>query len=328
MNSIKQLNERIQREAAFVQPLIAEISRVIVGQEHLINRLLVALLSDGHVLIEGVPGLAKTLAVRSLAATIAAGFQRIQFTPDLLPSDIIGTQIYNPRTGEFTPRQGPVFTNVLLADEINRAPAKVQSALLEAMEERQVTLGDVTHRLPEPFIVLATQNPIEQEGTYPLPEAQLDRFMLKVVVGYPTRAEERLIVDRMTGEPPEAPRAVVDAAAIIQARRVVSSIYVDDKIKNYVLDIVSATRSPSTNGMSGLGPLIAFGASPRATIFLVKAAKAHAFLCGRGYVTPEDVKQLALDVLRHRVLVTFEAEAENVTPSQVVQQIVNRVAVP
>ena len=328
MNSIKQLNERIQREAAFVQPLIAEISRVIVGQEHLINRLLVALLSDGHVLIEGVPGLAKTLAVRSLAATIAAGFQRIQFTPDLLPSDIIGTQIYNPRTGEFTPRQGPVFTNVLLADEINRAPAKVQSALLEAMEERQVTLGDVTHRLPEPFIVLATQNPIEQEGTYPLPEAQLDRFMLKVVVGYPTRAEERLIVDRMTGEPPEAPRAVVDAAAIIQARRVVSSIYVDDKIKNYVLDIVSATRSPSTNGMSGLGPLIAFGASPRATIFLVKAAKAHAFLCGRGYVTPEDVKQLALDVLRHRVLVTFEAEAENITPSQVVQQIVNRVAVP
>ncbi len=328
MNSIKQLNERIQREAAFVQPLIAEIGRVIVGHEHLINRLLVALLSDGHVLIEGVPGLAKTLAVRSLAATIAAGFQRIQFTPDLLPSDIIGTQIYNPRTGEFTPRQGPVFTNVLLADEINRAPAKVQSALLEAMEERQVTLGDATHRLPEPFIVLATQNPIEQEGTYPLPEAQLDRFMLKVVVGYPTRAEERLIVDRMTGEPPEAPRAVVDAAAIIQARRVVSSIYVDDKIKNYVLDIVSATRSPSTNGMSGLGPLIAFGASPRATIFLVKAAKAHAFLCGRGYVTPEDVKQLALDVLRHRVLVTFEAEAENITPSQVVQQIVNRVAVP
>jgi len=328
MNSIKQFNERIQREAAFVQPLIAEISRVIVGQEHLINRLLVALLSDGHVLIEGVPGLAKTLAVRSLAATIAAGFRRIQFTPDLLPSDIIGTQIYNPRTGEFTPRQGPVFTNVLLADEINRAPAKVQSALLEAMEERQVTLGDVTHRLPEPFTVLATQNPIEQEGTYPLPEAQLDRFMLKVVVEYPTRAEERLIVDRMTGEPPEAPRSVVDAAAIIQARRVVSSIYVDDKIKNYVLDIVSATRSPSTNGMSGLGPLIAFGASPRATIFLVKAAKAHAFLCGRGYVTPEDVKQLTLDVLRHRVLVTFEAEAENITPSQVVQQIVNRVAVP
>ncbi|MGQ9887927.1 MAG: AAA family ATPase [Aggregatilineales bacterium] len=328
MNSIKQLNERIQREAAFVQPLIAEISRVIVGQDHLINKLLVALLSDGHVLIEGVPGLAKTLAVRSLAATIAAGFQRIQFTPDLLPSDIIGTQIYNPRTGEFTPRLGPIFTNVVLADEINRAPAKVQSALLEAMEERQVTLGDVTHRLPEPFMVLATQNPIEQEGTYPLPEAQLDRFMLKVVVGYPTRVEERLIVERMAGEPPEAPRAVVDAAAIVQARRVVSSIYVDDKIKNYVLDIVSATRSPSSNGMSSLAPLIAFGASPRATIFLVKAAKAHAFLCGRGYVTPEDVKQLALDVLRHRVLVTFEAEAENITPSQIVQQIVSRVAVP
>jgi MoxR-like ATPase len=328
MNSIRQLNERIQQEAAFVEPVLTEISRVIVGQERLINRLLVALLSDGHVLIEGVPGLAKTLAVRSLAATINAHFQRIQFTPDLLPADVVGTQIYNPRTGDFTPRQGPVFTNILLADEINRAPAKVQSALLEAMEERQVTLGEQTHALPQPFMVLATQNPIEQEGTYPLPEAQLDRFMLKVLVGYPTRAEERVIIDRMTGDLPETPRAVVEAQTIIQARRVVSSIYVDDKIKNYVLDIVSATRTPAANGLNNLGPLIAFGASPRATIFLVKAAKAHAFLSGRGYVTPEDVKQIAPDVLRHRLLVTFEAEAESITPSQIVQQIINRIEVP
>jgi MoxR-like ATPase len=328
MNSIRQLNERIQQEAAFVEPVLTEISRVIVGQERLINRLLVALLSDGHVLIEGVPGLAKTLAVRSLAATINAHFQRIQFTPDLLPADVVGTQIYNPRTGDFTPRQGPVFTNILLADEINRAPAKVQSALLEAMEERQVTLGEQTHALPQPFMVLATQNPIEQEGTYPLPEAQLDRFMLKVLVGYPTRAEERVIIDRMTGDLPETPRAVVEAQTIIQARRVVSSIYVDDKIKNYVLDIVSATRTPAANGLNSLGPLIAFGASPRATIFLVKAAKAHAFLSGRGYVTPEDVKQIAPDVLRHRLLVTFEAEAESITPSQIVQQIINRIEVP
>lgn len=328
MNSIKQLNERIQQEAAFVQPMLTEIGRVIVGQDRLINRLLVALLSDGHVLIEGVPGLAKTLAVRSLAATMNAHFQRIQFTPDLLPADITGTQIYNPRSGEFTPRQGPVFTNIVLADEINRAPAKVQSALLEAMEERQVTLGEQTYRLPEPFMVLATQNPIEQEGTYPLPEAQLDRFMLKVLVGYPTRTEERAIIDRMTGEIPEAPLAVVEAQTIVQARRVVSSIYVDDKIKNYVLDIVGATRSPAGSGLNGLGPLIAWGASPRATIFLVKAAKAYAFLSGRGYVTPDDVKQVAPDVLRHRLLVTFEAEAENITPSQIVQQIISRVEVP
>ncbi len=328
MSSIKQLNERIQQEAAFVQPMLAEIGRVIVGQDRLINRLLVALLSDGHVLIEGVPGLAKTLAVRSLAATMNAHFQRIQFTPDLLPADITGTQIYNPRSGDFTPRQGPVFTNILLADEINRAPAKVQSALLEAMEERQVTLGEQTYRLPEPFMVLATQNPIEQEGTYPLPEAQLDRFMLKVLVGYPTRAEERAIIDRMTGELPEAPPAVVEAQTIVQARRVVSSIYVDDKIKNYVLDIVGATRSPAGSGLNSLGPLIAWGASPRATIFLVKAAKAYAFLSGRGYVTPDDVKQVAPDVLRHRLLVTFEAEAENITPAQIVQQIISRVEVP
>ena len=328
MNSIKQLNERIQREAAFVQPVVAEINRIIVGQERLIYRLLVALLSDGHVLIEGVPGLAKTLAVRTLAGTINAGFQRIQFTPDLLPADIVGTQIYNPRTGEFTPRQGPIFSNIILADEINRAPAKVQSALLEAMEERQVTLGEQTHRLPEPFMVLATQNPIEQEGTYPLPEAQLDRFMLKVIVGYPTRAEERVIIDRMAGDVPPPPQPIISAETIVQARRTVAAIYVDDKIKNYVLDIVGATRNPSANGMASMSAMIAFGASPRATIFLVKGAKAHAFLSGRGYVTPEDVKQVALDVLRHRLIVTFEAEAENITPAQLVQQIISRVEVP
>jgi MoxR-like ATPase len=324
MSSIRQLNERIQREAGFVQQVVNETSRVIVGQERLINRLLIALLSNGHILIEGVPGLAKTLAVRTLAATIEARFQRIQFTPDLLPADLIGTQIYNPRTGEFTPRQGPIFNNIILADEINRAPAKVQSALLEAMEERQVTLGDQTHRLDDPFMVLATQNPIEQEGTYPLPEAQLDRFMLKVIVGYPTRPEEKVIMERMSGERPEVPRSVVNTEAIKEARSVVNTIYVDDKIKDYVLNIIFATREPSAD----LKPLIEYGASPRATIFLIKAAKAHAFLRGRGYVTPDDVKQIAGDVLRHRVVVTFEAQAEDVTPAHVIQQIMNRVEVP
>lgn len=328
MASIRQLNERIQRESGFVQQILAETSRVIVGQERLINRLLIALLSNGHILIEGVPGLAKTLAVRTLAATIDAQFQRIQFTPDLLPADLIGTQIYNPRTGEFTPRPGPIFNNIILADEINRAPAKVQSALLEAMEERQVTLGDKTHALDDPFMVLATQNPIEQEGTYPLPEAQLDRFMLKVIVGYPTRNEEKVIMERMAGERPEAPRAIVSPAVIRDARAVVNTIYVDDKIKEYVLNIIFATRDPASSGMNDLKPLIEYGASPRATIFLIKAAKAHAFLRGRGYVTPDDIKQVAGDVLRHRLVVTFEAQAEDVTPAQVIQQIMNRIEVP
>lgn len=324
MSSIRQLNERIQREAGFVQQIVTETSRVIVGQERLINRLLIALLSNGHILIEGVPGLAKTLAVRTLAATIDARFQRIQFTPDLLPADLIGTQIYNPRTGEFTPRPGPIFNNIILADEINRAPAKVQSALLEAMEERQVTLGEQTHKLDDPFMVLATQNPIEQEGTYPLPEAQLDRFMLKVIVGYPTRAEEKIIMERMAGERPEAPHTIVHTDSIREARSVVNTIYVDEKIKDYVLNIIFATREPSAD----LKPLIEYGASPRATIFLIKAAKAHAFLRGRGYVTPDDVKQVAADVLRHRVVVTFEAQAEEVTPAHVIQQIMNRIEVP
>ena len=328
MNSIRELNEYIQREAGFVQQIMDETGRIIVGQERLINRLLIALLTNGHILIEGVPGLAKTLAVRTLSSTIDAGFQRIQFTPDLLPADLIGTQIYNPQSGTFTPRPGPIFTNIILADEINRAPAKVQSALLEAMEERQVTLGDKTHQLEDPFMVLATQNPIEQEGTYPLPEAQLDRFMLKVIVGYPTRAEERIIMERMTGEIPESPKAIIDTETIVRVRQVVNTIYVDDKIKDYVLDIIFATRDPNASGMSDLRPLIEFGASPRATIFLMKAAKAHAFLRGRGYVTPDDVKQVAPDVLRHRIMVTFEAEAEDITSSKIIQQVINRVEVP
>ncbi len=328
MNSVRELNEHIQRESGFVQQIMAETSRVIVGQERLINRLLIALLCNGHILIEGVPGLAKTMAVRTLASTINAGFQRIQFTPDLLPADLIGTQIFNPQSGEFTPRPGPIFSNIILADEINRAPAKVQSALLEAMEERQVTLGDRTHRLQDPFMVLATQNPIEQEGTYPLPEAQLDRFMLKVVIGYPTRAEERVIMERMAGVPPEPPQAIIHTDVIVRARQVVNEIYVDEKIKDYVLDIIFATRDPAASGMNDLQPLIEFGASPRATIFLIKAGKALAFLRGRGYVTPDDIKQVAPDVLRHRLVVTFEAEAENITAAKIIQQVLNRIEVP
>jgi MoxR-like ATPase len=325
---VQQLNERIKREAAFIQDVVKETSRVIVGQERLMSRLLIGLLSNGHVLLEGVPGLAKTLAVRTLAATINAKFQRIQFTPDLLPADVIGTQIYNPRTGEFTARPGPVFSNILLADEINRAPAKVQSALLEAMEERQVTLGDQTYPLGDPFMVLATQNPIEQEGTYPLPEAQLDRFMLKVIVDYPSRDEERTILERMTGEAPPAPRAIIGPEEIRRSREIVAGIYVDEKIKDYVLNIIQATRAPAENGMKDLVPLLEFGASPRATIALMKAAKSHAFLRGRGYVTPDDIKQIAPDVLRHRMILSFEAEAENVTTAQIIQQILSRVEVP
>jgi MoxR-like ATPase len=328
MNSVQQLNDRIRREAEFIQDILNETGRVIVGQERLMNRLLIALLSNGHILIEGVPGLAKTLAVRTLSATISAEFQRIQFTPDLLPADLIGTQIYNPQTGEFTSRLGPIFSNIILADEINRAPAKVQSALLEAMEERQVTLGGQTYPLQDPFMVLATQNPIEQEGTYRLPEAQLDRFMLKVVVDYPTRTEERTIMERMSGEVPAEPVPLVKPDVIRHARTVVNSIYVDDKIKDYVLNIVFTTRDPNSNGLKDLRSLIEFGASPRATIFLIKAAKAHAFLRGRGYVTPDDIKQVAPDVLRHRILLSFEAEAENITSTQIIQQILSRVEVP
>lgn len=328
MNSVRELNERVQREAGFIQNILHEAGQVIVGQERLLQQLLIALIADGHILIEGVPGLAKTLAVRTLAATIDARFQRIQFTPDLLPADLIGTQIYNPKTGDFSPRLGPVFSNIVLADEINRAPAKVQSALLEAMEERQVTLGDQTHMLDDPFMVLATQNPIEQEGTYPLPEAQLDRFMLKVIVGYPSRSEERAIIDRMTGAAPPAPQAVINPEIIRQARSMVNTIYIDEKIKDYILDIVFMTRDPASGGLRDLMPLIEIGASPRATIALTRAAKALAFIRGRGYVTPDDIKQVVMDVLRHRLLVSFEAEAEGITPENIIQQIISQIEVP
>ena len=328
MTSVQQLNEQIQREARFTQDITAEVRRVLVGQDRLVNRLLIALLSDGHVLIEGVPGLAKTLAARTLSATINAQFQRIQFTPDLLPAHLLGTEIYNPRTETFVPKIGPVFSNIVLADEINRAPAKVQSALLEAMEEKQITIGDQTYQLPEPFMVLATQNPVEQEGTYPPPEAQPDRFMLKVIVKSPPRQEERTIIDRMAGQRPQPPAPVIDPAAIVRARQIVHTIYIDDKIKDYILDIIFATRNPTEKNLTDLQPLIELGASPRATLFAVKAARAHAFLRGRGYVTPDDVKQILPDVLRHRLSVTFEAEAENITPTHIIHQIISRVPAP
>lgn len=328
MASVQELNQRIQRESAFVQPLVTEIRRVIVGQDYLINRLLVALLSDGHVLIEGVPGLAKTLSVRTLAATINASFQRIQFTPDLLPSDLIGTLIYELKSGAFVPHKGPIFANIILADEINRAPAKVQSALLEAMEERQITLGDETYTLDDPFLVLATQNPIEQEGTYPLPEAQLDRFMLKVVLDYPTREQEREIMKRMGGQRPEAPQPIIDANVIFRARAAVNAVMVDPRIEDYILNIVFATRNPAENGLNKLESYIEVGASPRATLALLKASKAYAFLRGKGYVSPEDVKQVVIDALRHRILPSFEAEAEGITSDQIIRQIVSRIAVP
>ena len=325
---LRELNQRVEREAMFLQELLLEIRKVMVGQDQLLERVLIGLLADGHILLEGVPGLAKTLLVTTVAQAINAGFSRVQFTPDLLPADLIGTQIYNPRTMEFTVHKGPIFASLVLADEINRAPAKVQSALLEAMQERQVTIGDTTHMLDELFLVLATQNPIEQEGTYPLPEAQVDRFMLKVQVDYPSRAEERQIVDRMTGEPLAAVRPVINTSDILNARKIVRSIYVDDKVKEYVMDLIVATREPSANGIADLGPLIAYGASPRASIYLITAARAHAFLNGRGYVTPEDIKELAPDILRHRLIPTYEAEAQSVTAADIVQQILDHVQVP
>ena len=328
MTAIRQLNEAVEREAMFLQGLIAEVNKVIVGQEKLIERLLIGLLADGHVLLEGVPGLAKTLAVKTLAQAVQGQFQRIQFTPDLLPADLIGTEIYNPRTNEFTPHLGPIFANFILADEINRAPAKVQSALLEAMQERQVTISNETYLLPEPFLVLATQNPIEQEGTYPLPEAQVDRFMLKVVVGYPTRAEERIIMDRMTGAELPQVQPITTPEELLHARDVVRQIYVDEKIKDYVLDLVFATRYPAQSGLSDLQPLLNFGASPRATIYLIMAARAHAFLKGRGFVTPEDIKQIAPDILRHRIVISYEAEAEEITSADIVQRILDQIEVP
>jgi MoxR-like ATPase len=325
---IATINDQVKEASAFAYRLREEIGTVIVGQRYLVDRLLVGLLANGHVLLEGVPGLAKTLAVKTLAQAIAASFRRIQFTPDLLPADLVGTLVYNPRDGTFTTKKGPVFAQVILADEINRAPAKVQSALLEAMAEHQVTIGDETHALPEPFLVLATQNPIEQEGTYPLPEAQVDRFMLKLRVEYPSREEERQILDRMavTTAPKEV-RPVATTRDILAARTLVDQIYVDDKIKEYIVNVVFATREPAAYQLD-LGPLIEYGASPRATLALTLAAKAHAFLQGRGYVTPQDVKSIGPDVLRHRVIVTYEAEAEEIDADGVVKRVFDGVPVP
>ena len=325
---INTLNKQVQQESLFLQDLKREVGKVIVGQEDLLEKMLVALLADGHILIEGVPGLAKTLAVKTLAQAIHAQFQRIQFTPDLLPADITGTLIFNPKDGVFYPKRGPVFSNFVLADEINRSPAKVQSALLEAMQERQVTIGEKTYALPAPFMVLATQNPVEQEGTYPLPEAQVDRFMLKVLVSYPTREEEKQILERMSSHQKLTVNTNVTPEMIMRARQVTDGIYVDEKIKNYIVNLVFATREPKEAGLEKLASFIAYGASPRATIFLTQAAKAYAFLNGRGYVTPEDIKAIGLDVLRHRVLLTYEAEAENVTADQIVKQIFEAVDVP
>jgi MoxR-like ATPase len=325
---IATINDQVKEASSFAYRLREEIGTVIVGQRYLIDRLLVGLLANGHVLLEGVPGLAKTLAVKTLAQAVAATFRRIQFTPDLLPADLVGTMIYNPREGTFTTKKGPIFAQIILADEINRAPAKVQSALLEAMAEHQVTIGDETHVLPEPFLVLATQNPIEHEGTYPLPEAQVDRFMLKLRIEYPSREEERQILDRMAvTTAPKAIKPVVTTAEILAARALVDQIYVDDKIKEYIVNVVFATREPAAYQLD-LGPLIEYGASPRATLALTLAAKAHAFLQGRGYVTPQDVKSIGSDVLRHRIIVTYEAEAEEVDADAVVQRVFDGVPVP
>lgn len=326
---ITAINEKVAKESAFVQSIVREVEKVIVGQNYLVERLLVGLLANGHILLEGVPGLAKTLAVKTLSDTIRAKFQRIQFTPDLLPADLIGTLIYNPREGNFITKKGPIFANIILADEINRAPSKVQSALLEAMQERQVTIGENTFKLDEPFLVLATQNPIEQEGTYPLPEAQLDRFMLKVKVSYPSREEEHKILKRMsfTDKKIEV-NNVVTPADIMRARKVVDEVYMDEKIERYILDIVFATREPEKYRLSELKPLIQYGASPRASIYMTVASKAYAFIQGRGYVTPQDVKSICMDILRHRVIVSYEAEAEEKTSEDIIKRILEEIEVP
>ena len=327
-SEMRATREMVTANSTWIRPLREEMARVIVGQKHLVDRLLIALLTNGHVLLEGVPGLAKTLALKTLSSCISVRFKRLQFTPDMLPADIVGTMIYNPQDGAFRTKQGPIFSNLILADEINRAPAKVQSALLEAMQERQVTIGDETYPLPSPFLVLATQNPLEQEGTYPLPEAQIDRFMMKVIVDYPTRVEERAILDAMaTTEPMIVPRTVVSASQILEARHVVNTLFVDDKVRDYIVDIVLATRPPIAAGLD-LNGYVQTGASPRATIALTLAARAMAFLSGRHFVTPQDVKTVAMDVLRHRVSVTYEAEAENVTSRDVVEKILNTLPVP
>lgn len=325
---IKELNERIQKESAFIDIIEMEMHRVIVGQRHMVERLLIGLLSNGHILLEGVPGLAKTLAIKSLANIIDTRFSRIQFTPDLLPADLVGTMIYSQKNEEFVVKKGPIFANFILADEINRSPAKVQSALLEAMQERQVTIGEHTYPLSEPFLVLATQNPIEQEGTYPLPEAQVDRFMLKVVIGYPTRDEEKLIMRQNMNEIMPVTKTVITPDQIIQARNLTREVYLDEKIENYITDIVFTTRFPAENKLKKFEGLISYGASPRASINLALAAKAYAFIKRRGYVIPEDVRAIAHDVLRHRIGLTYEAEAENITTNDIINEILNTVEVP
>jgi len=326
--NIEAIHAKIQKESAFIETLMEEMGKVVVGQTYMVERLLIGMLTGGHVLLEGVPGLAKTLTVRTLSSAIKTQFQRIQFTPDLLPADLLGTLIYDQKTGDFKTKKGPIFSNLILADEINRSPAKVQSALLEAMQERQVTIGDTTFKLDDPFLVLATQNPIEQEGTYPLPEAQVDRFMLKLSIGYPTAEEELEIMRRMAKGPEPTVNAVIDPKSILKARAVVEEIYMDPKIEQYIVDIVFATRDPKKYGLDDLAELISFGASPRASINLVKAARAHAFLRHRGYVTPEDVRAIGMDVLRHRVLVTYEAEAEELSADDVVRKVLNQIEVP
>jgi len=328
MTDIQELNERIQRESSFVDLLNMEMSKVIIGQKYMTERLIIGLLSNGHILLEGIPGLAKTLAIKSLASAIHAKFSRIQFTPDLLPADLVGTMIYNQRKEEFTVRKGPLFSNFILADEINRAPAKVQSALLEAMQERQVTIGEETFKLEEPFLVLATQNPIEQEGTYPLPEAQVDRFMLKVVIGYPTREDEKLIIRENILSTFPTVNPVIKPDAILKARNVVREVYMDEKIEKYIIDIVFATRFPKEYKLNKLTQLISFGGSPRASINLALAAKAYAFIKRRGYVIPEDVRAICHDVLRHRIGLTYEAEAENITTEEIINEILNAIEVP
>jgi MoxR-like ATPase len=324
---VNEINQKVRNESGFVEQLIAEVHRAIIGQKYMIERLMIGLLTRGHILLEGVPGLAKTLAVKTLASAIDTKFQRIQFTPDLLPADLIGTMIFNQKDGSFVPRKGPVFANIILADEINRAPAKVQSALLEAMQERQVTIGDTTYPLEEPFLVLATQNPIEQEGTYPLPEAQIDRFMLKLKIDYPDPKEERQILDLMSQDEPILIRRIVSPADILRVREVVKEVYMDDRIKDYIVQLVFATRKPQEFKLD-LKDLIQFGASPRATIYLAQAARAHAFIKGRGYVTPEDIKAIGMDVLRHRIILTYEAEAEELTTESVISRIFDAVQVP
>ena len=325
---IKAIHEKIVKESEFVEKIVAEVGKVIVGQNYMIERLLIGLLSNGHILLEGVPGLAKTLTVRTISASIKTKFQRIQFTPDLLPADLLGTLIYNQKDGEFTTKKGPIFSNLILADEINRSPAKVQSALLEAMQERQVTIGENTFPLEDPFLVLATQNPIEQEGTYPLPEAQVDRFMLKLSVGYPSPEEELEIIRRVTKTDEMHVSPVITPAQIIAARNVVRQVYIDEKIEKYIVDIVFATRNPDKYQLNELTELINYGASPRASIYLSLAAKAHAFLRRRGYVTPEDVRSVGMDVMRHRIILSYEAEAEEIGTEDVIRKVLNRVEVP